>query len=182
MTTFNDVVRYCACGCGIQLRLRSQRDVCRKHYASHQCRAKHVGFGSKIRPKDEALKWKHGRRNHPKSEVICEICNRVFMGFSSYNRFCYVCVPGRGVERRFYHSIAQRYGIGKQTYDGLVERSKNVCEICHNPWHGKEPFIDHDHTNGKVRGLLCCSCNYLVGLLENKLDFVHDALHYIAEH
>lgn len=56
------------------------------------------------------------------------------------------------------------YGITQVDYDRMLEKQAGLCAICHGPPVGK-PFllVDHCHTTGKVRGLLCQSCNVGMG-------------------
>ena len=64
----------------------------------------------------------------------------------------------------------QRFGITPEQYDSLVRKQEGKCAVC-----GKIPggsgrsrrlIVDHDHKRGKVRGLLCYSCNNMIGYLE----------------
>ena len=43
----------------------------------------------------------------------------------------------------------------------ILDRQGGACAICHK--HPFEAFVDHDHTTGVIRGLLCPSCNALLG-------------------
>ena len=55
---------------------------------------------------------------------------------------------------------AKRYGL---TVDQLnvLEAMRNGCHICgRKPLSGKRLYIDHDHKTGRVRGMLCFTCNY----------------------
>ena len=52
------------------------------------------------------------------------------------------------------------YGITLTEYDDRLKGQSGVCKICGgvNP-DGMRLSVDHDHKTGKVRGLLCSSCN-----------------------
>jgi hypothetical protein len=59
------------------------------------------------------------------------------------------------------------YGISLRSYEDMLRRQDGVCAICARPPRGKRPLdVDHDHVNGRVRGLLCGNCNRAIGLLE----------------
>ena len=52
------------------------------------------------------------------------------------------------------------------------------CAICKSPVLYLKVHTDHDHKTGKVRGLLCVSCN--VGMhYVDKVGFLKLALEYI---
>lgn len=58
----------------------------------------------------------------------------------------------------------KRYGVSEEEYDALFKRGAGQCWICHgDPDTGKQLSIDHDHTTGVIRGLLCRTCNFGVG-------------------
>ena len=59
------------------------------------------------------------------------------------------------------------HGITLEQYDALLEKQGGHCAMCPATSSGHnmtDDFcIDHDHITGKVRGLLCSSCNLLLG-------------------
>src|ERR1019366_5947696 len=58
------------------------------------------------------------------------------------------------------------YGLPREEYAALLERSGGVCEICGRlPRGTKAIHVDHDHATGHVRGLLCFICNRALGQL-----------------
>lgn len=57
----------------------------------------------------------------------------------------------------------KRYGLTVIAYDALLARQHNQCQICLR--HMARPCVDHDHSTGKVRGLLCTKCNSGIALL-----------------
>lgn len=68
--------------------------------------------------------------------------------------------------------LIRKYGISLEEYLALHETQKGLCAACGNPpiskpgpGQGKHPelVVDHCHTSGKVRGLLCDPCNRAAG-------------------
>lgn len=61
-----------------------------------------------------------------------------------------------------------KYGISVEDYDAMLQAQGGGCAACGGPQDqaGREWFdIDHCHQTGRVRGLLCSSCNIALGLL-----------------
>lgn len=64
------------------------------------------------------------------------------------------------------------YGITLAEYELKLAEQKGCCAICEAPaaYFKKGLHLDHSHTTGKIRGLLCPGCNTnLVAALENPL-------------
>lgn len=61
------------------------------------------------------------------------------------------------------------YGVTPEQYSAMLARQDHRCAICgSDTWPGARragsPHVDHDHANGKVRGLLCGNCNNGLGM------------------
>jgi hypothetical protein len=57
--------------------------------------------------------------------------------------------------------LRRLYGITVEQYDQLLEKQGNSCPICQRDRsHFKTNLcVDHNHTTGEIRGLLCGYCN-----------------------
>ena len=56
-----------------------------------------------------------------------------------------------------------KYGITEADYDRMAKVQGGVCAICKCRQRFQKLAVDHDHKTGKVRGLLCVSCNRGLG-------------------
>lgn len=73
-----------------------------------------------------------------------------------------------------------RYKIRHGDYDEMLAAQDHKCAICKQPFdETRVPFVDHDHKNKKVRGLLCKKCNSGLGLLEDSLELLTAAISYL---
>ena len=79
------------------------------------------------------------------------------------------------VKRRW--NIKTRYGLTTAEVDAMLLVQNNKCSICEKTLDKYR--IDHDHNNGKVRGLLCHRCNLLIAGIENE-SFLNKALRYLG--
>lgn len=83
---------------------------------------------------------------------------------------CYEKNKDKIREEQVWARLKSRYGISKEEYEELVAAQNGVCAICANPCKtGQRLVVDHNHTTGKNRGLLCKSCNLHLGVLEKEL-------------
>lgn len=74
------------------------------------------------------------------------------------------------------------YGITWDDYNRMLEDQGNVCAICgtSDPGHTREVWcIDHCHTTGKVRGLLCNTCNIGLGAFRDNTANLAKAIDYL---
>ena len=69
------------------------------------------------------------------------------------------------------------YGLTKESYSTLVD---NGCQICGN-LKAAAYHLDHDHTTGAFRGLLCSKCNNGLGMLGDNIEGLQIALNYLYE-
>ena len=80
-----------------------------------------------------------------------------------------------GGERDFLLKL--RYGIDEVGVQALLEAQGGVCAICgaEAPTH-----VDHDHATGRIRGVLCFSCNRGLGMVEDDVEVLRSALRYLG--
>lgn len=83
------------------------------------------------------------------------------------------------ISRRYYFS--RQYGL---TPDQVDEMAQAGCAICGtHAWTGrhKGPHVDHDHTTGAVRGILCHECNTGLGKFRDNPDLLERAVAYLLK-
>lgn len=92
-------------------------------------------------------------------------------------------------EKATSHSLKKMYGISLEVYEEMATKQNGLCAICLNPEQAKDKDgaprrmpVDHCHKTGKVRGLLCTSCNRALGLFKDNPDILCKAAKYIEEH
>lgn len=84
--------------------------------------------------------------------------------------------------------LKNNYGISAEIYEKMLKAQHGVCAICGEPERlirqGKVmPLaVDHDHTTGEVRGLLCAKCNRAIGILTDEgvlvaADYIRGGAH-----
>lgn len=77
----------------------------------------------------------------------------------------------------------KKYGITLEQYNEMLAQQNNTCAICQEPCTtGMNLAVDHDHTTGKVRALLCKNCNTAIGLLGEDTNRMAKAIEYIQSH
>ena len=83
-------------------------------------------------------------------------------------------------------TLKKKYGITLIEYKALLERQGGVCAICRKPNHllgGKQQLhVDHNHKTGKVRELLCHTCNTTLGKVNESLDVLFALVAYVLKH
>lgn len=90
---------------------------------------------------------------------------------------CRECRNKRENIRRKPNWPSYKYGMTVGHYELMLKSQDNKCAIC-----GKEltkPCIDHNHKTGKVRGILCRSCNTGLGLFQDNFELLRKAAVYL---
>lgn len=70
------------------------------------------------------------------------------------------------------------YSLTDEEFQTMLERQDWECAICTRLL--TDPVVDHDHTTGKVRGLLCRKCNAAIGLMEDNPGVLMAAAEYLT--
>jgi len=82
--------------------------------------------------------------------------------------------------------LQRRYGITQQDYEVMIAEQNNQCAICNTTEpggrHNRGYFVvDHCHTTGKVRKLLCNNCNTALGLVGDNTHILQSMIEYLQE-
>lgn len=93
-------------------------------------------------------------------------------------------VAKRTPEQKFKWMLSGQYGLTVEQYQAMIEAQNGVCAICREvPRHRSRTegrfLVDHCHTTGKVRGLLCHNCNVSIGLLKEDPVRIRALLAYV---
>lgn len=121
---------------------------------------------------------------------LCRICNvekeikdfspnyRYKSGYSSVCKYCSSLDQSkrRKTEDWQNKNYLRKYGISLEERKALGNRcmicSKETGKLC----------VDHDHTTGKVRGLLCDNCNKGLGLFQDLPVLLEKAINYLYKY
>jgi hypothetical protein len=141
------------------------------------------------------------------AEVICTKCKvskkvtdfykdtRRKNGITSWCRECWKIQEAirrekLGPKGRKNRKLKNLYGINIEQYQAMLKEQSNLCAVCGN----KESMVnsksnkvqklcvDHNHTTGKVRGLLCTACNKGLGMLKDNPDIVLSGYNYLMKY
>lgn len=79
--------------------------------------------------------------------------------------------------------LMRKYGIDLISYIEILQKQNNKCAICarNQANDGRKFAVDHDHKTGKIRGILCQSCNTGIGLLGDSISGIEKAFIYLKE-
>ena len=76
-----------------------------------------------------------------------------------------------------HDKIRRTLNISDEDYTTLMEKSKEGCEVCSRPL--TKVCIDHCHTSGRVRGVLCNNCNTALGLVGDNVATLTKLIQYL---
>ena len=106
----------------------------------------------------------------------CSRCNheRPIKDFSSRRTFCNRC-----------HNLERRYKLNYAKLIDLVESQDGQCAICscdldiETDAYSRQCVVDHCHTTNAVRGVLCHTCNLMLGYAKDRAVVLQEAILYL---
>ena len=81
-------------------------------------------------------------------------------------------------ENKYRQLIKRKYNLEYSDYLKMRENQKECCALCNRKEGKKKLHVDHCHTTGTVRGLLCHQCNWYLGTIDNDPDIVTRIIKY----
>lgn len=136
--------------------------------------------------------------DYSKREKVCTLCklSKKLIEFDShcvggkwyYRTYCTNCNnernkkynKGKGKStvakiRRAFH-LKETYNITQIEFEKMLIEQDFKCAICKKE---TELSVDHNHSTGEVRELLCGNCNRALGLFEENRRIIQAAKEYL---
>lgn len=87
-------------------------------------------------------------------------------------------------------NLKSKYNMGIDDYESLLASQNYACAICgtKNPAgeNSKKVLpsfaVDHEHISGRIRGLLCNTCNRALGFMRDSPELLKSAANYLETH
>ena len=80
------------------------------------------------------------------------------------------------------YTLNSRYGITVEKYEEMLISQRHMCAICGISQSKLKNLlsVDHCHKTGKVRGLLCSTCNWAIGAFKDDVNVILRAHDYLV--
>jgi hypothetical protein len=131
-----------------------------------------------------------------KCYVCCEVkehteynkCSKAKDGLQHY---CRVCSNKKrkdwdleDPERTKGKYLRESYGLSFSQYAEMRDNQNNKCAICgeEETRFLKKLVVDHCHSSGEVRKLLCNTCNHGIGNFKDNVELLKKAIGYLENH
>lgn len=141
-------------------------DSLRAYYASPEVRATHCGI----------------MRDRGPIEKTCDWCGETFETRGYNTKRCPAHRDQAFRETSLRRKFRNYYGLAWEAYVSHLELIGDKCEICGDlgatQRHGRLT-VDHDHSTMMARGLLCDSCNLVLGKMQDKPELLRAAALYL---
>jgi len=88
-------------------------------------------------------------------------------------------------KQRRKQKLRKKYGITIEQYDCMFAKQNGLCAVCKQPETAKQKgkiralAVDHCHSTGMVRGLLCKTCNTALGNMKENPDLIRALADYV---
>lgn len=97
------------------------------------------------------------------------------------NRKMFYSSP-KGIESSRRSHLKRNYGISLEQYNDMLLIQDNKCMICKSE-HTFDRYgvlaVDHCHSSGEIRGLLCFKCNTILGSVNDDVNILQEAINYL---
>lgn len=133
------------------------------------------------------------KREHNESTKSCAKCKqaarergnqlRPTQEYRAYHRdYKRQWCKGKGKVYSKSIQLRRKYGIDVIEYERMCVQQNNLCAICDELPTKKTLCVDHNHTTGKVRELLCNGCNAALGHSKESIRVLRNMIAYIERH
>ncbi|MGI5351251.1 endonuclease VII domain-containing protein [Streptomyces sp. CA-250714] len=169
---------------------RCRRGLSLEAFGRHRGRADGLQDYCRQCAREYAKQWDKRKRHErrllkypptPAGYKLCRSCGQV-KPHSEWHRNATAsdglstrCKQCKATEGRAGH-LKRKYGMTVEGRQALVDEQFGICPICLRP---DPEHVDHDHETGRVRGVLCFSCNAALGQFRDRPDVMRRAAAYV---
>ncbi len=130
-----------------------------------------------------------GVRRPTKSRAVCDPCNRARVlkwqkDFPEKVNERHAVWKRAPIRKNWTRAQAiklwERYKTTPEEFDVMLRAQKGKCAICARKM--KLLVVDHNHTTGKNRALLCKGCNFGIGNFNENPIALRAAAEYLEQH
>ena len=122
-------------------------------------------------------------KNNDQVRSVCKLCDHV--SNKKRERICRrESAEFRAKKSRYatVNSLKKLYNITPDEYMHILQAQGSVCKICRGVnLNGRQLSVDHCHKTGKIRGLLCSRCNFLIGHSMDDIKILRAAIEYLQQ-
>jgi hypothetical protein len=126
---------------------------------------------------------------------LCRCCN-TDKPLSEYYANYTICKPCKNEQSKQWNknnvdkvkitrrkvSLKKKYGITVDEYNLKLEAQQHKCAVCGGVDNNKSLAVDHCHKTGKIRDLLCMSCNLVLGKVNDSPELLIKLANYLTKH
>lgn len=150
--------------------------ICRKCLVKKPINEFNIHYG-KTRTKDKLRnECKECQRKHSKEHWV-KIADREKEKKKLYH------INNRKIAHGWH--LRNKYNITLVEYQEMLNKQNGKCAICGSDkprGRYKHFAVDHNHTTGELRGLLCSPCNIGIGHLQDSPELLHKAANYLESY
>jgi hypothetical protein len=132
--------------------------------------------------RDKANKARKVPRDKNSKCLRCNGKRKKFIILGNDEDFCYECFDKVKRNRR---RVLYKYGLTVNDFANILKKQNNSCDICKVDFFELTNIemvcIDHCHKTGKVRGLLCSTCNSGLGMFKDDENNLINAINYLKK-
>lgn len=75
--------------------------------------------------------------------------------------------------------LRSRYGITLGQFEEMLGLREGLCALCGAHMERNDIAVDHDHANGRIRGLIHKRCNHVIGYALDNSSLLRLAAEYL---
>jgi hypothetical protein len=114
---------------------------------------------------------------HKYRKRVCKTCTKIV------NKTWVQSNRSKARANGFRWKLKTAYGLTEADYDAMLLFQEGRCKICQREFSEDRrlvPHVDHDHATGRVRGILCFTCNTGLGKFSDDAKLLQRAIDYLG--